>query len=82
MTETTKRSLTPGILRAAIRTKIDQGIASRAVSALISTYAEPSNATGRVDGGSVQRLPVEAIPVEQRDEFLRALMALSSARSP
>lgn len=80
MIEAINRGLTPGILRAAVRTKIDQGIASRAVWALISTYAEPISGKGRADGGGVRRLPVEVIPVEQRDEFLRALMAMSSAR--
>jgi hypothetical protein len=75
MTETIERVITTGILRAAIRTKIDQGIAARAVSVLISAYANPLTGEGRDDGG-VQRLPVETIPVERRGEFLRALNQL------
>lgn len=76
MTEAIEHVITIDILRAVIRARIEQGITPRAVSELISTYAKPLNGKGRVDGG-VQRLPVETIPVEQRDEFLRALTALS-----
>jgi hypothetical protein len=81
MTETIERVITTGILRAAIRARIEQGIASRAVSVLISAYAKPLTGDGRDDGG-VQRLPVETIPVEQRGEFLRALNQLQQDDIP
>jgi len=81
MTEAIERVITIGILRAAIRAKIGQGITSRAVSMLISAYAKPSAGDGRDDGGT-QRLPVEAIPAEQRDEFLRALDQLQQGDIP
>jgi hypothetical protein len=76
MTEAIEDVITIDILRAVIRAKIEQGITPRDVSVLISTYAKPLGGKSRDDGG-VRRLPVETIPVEQRDEFLRALTALS-----
>ena len=65
-----------GELRAAVWAKIRRGITRRTISLLIRAYVpSPEPGWGRNEDG-VQRLPLELIPIERRNEFLLALAHL------
>jgi hypothetical protein len=63
--------VTAGMLREAVRVKLASGTAAEAIWVVIAQYARNTARTRRVN-----RLPVEDIPHDRRDAFLRDLDAL------
>jgi hypothetical protein len=82
MSEALESVITSAALRAAIRTKIGEGVSRRAISLLINAYAPPSARGGRDDDTGARRLPVEVITHEQRAPFLVALGQLQDENVP
>ena len=79
--EAVSESITPEMMRVAIRRKLRGGVNKQQVCWLVMAYA-PADATNDRREGPVQRLPVETIPNEKRRAFLDALSRLPDLHPP